>query len=64
MKADRLPGHGLVAEGRVWIPGQPVRGGAGRAVCGCGVESPELPNTSARKRWHREHKDAIRAGAS
>lgn len=33
----------------------------GRALCECGAESPVLPSTAARKRWHREHKDAIRA---
>lgn len=34
---------------------------SGRALCECGAESPVLPSTAARKRWHREHKDAIRA---
>ena len=33
----------------------------GAGYCECGAESPELPSTAARKRWHAGHKDAIRA---
>lgn len=35
---------------------------AGRTRCECGQWSPELPSNGARKRWHREHKTAVRTG--
>jgi hypothetical protein len=47
---DRVKGH-------AW---RPTKGGAGRALCECGKKSPVLPSTAARKRWHRQHKDAVR----
>lgn len=34
--------------------------GPGRGKCSCGALSEILPTRAARKRWHREHKDAIR----
>lgn len=50
-------------EGRVPDPfarwGQ--RNGPGSALCECGERSPDLPTTAARQRWHRDHKQAIRA---
>lgn len=56
----QLAGHGLRMEGRVnkyhgWGSGE------GRARCYCGEESPTLPTTAARQRWHREHKAQIAA---
>lgn len=60
MKANtRLAGHELRNEGRVYDGIHLVREGASR--CSCGEWSPLLPSSAARKRWHREHKDAIRA---
>ena len=29
--------------------------------CECGERAPTLPSDAARKRWHREHKEAVRA---
>ena len=54
-----LKGHTLLGEGR------PIetcfRGiGKGKAYCSCGQLSPVLECTAARKRWHKEHKQAIR----
>lgn len=58
----RLAGHELRHEGRVWNGVTREYGnGSGVTACTCGVESPYLPSTNARKRWHREHKDAVRA---
>ena len=34
--------------------------GKGKAYCSCGQLSPVLECTAARKRWHKEHKQAIR----
>ena len=56
----QLAGHGLQHEGRVphtWDYGS----GEGVAECACGAQSESLPTTAARKRWHEQHKDAIRA---
>lgn len=57
----RLAGHGLVAEGRVWVvgSGRAPQNGEGRGVCGCGAESPMLGSTRQRRQWHREHKADI-----
>ena len=52
-----VKGHTLLFEGRV----STYHGygtGPGRGRCSCGAESETLPTTAARKRWHREHKDA------
>lgn len=62
-KSTILRGHGLVAEG--WAHGangsrMPFRGVPGHGKCECGALSDELPNTASRKRWHREHKEAVR----
>lgn len=60
MKPNRLPGHELRNEGRVYdLHGQ--RTCCGPAICSCGAQSEELHSTAARQRWHRQHKDAIRA---
>ena len=34
--------------------------GLGRATCSYGEVSPQLFNSSARRKWHREHKLVIR----
>ena len=36
-------------------------GGDGHGVCLCGAISPHLASSVARKRWHAQHKDAVRA---
>jgi hypothetical protein len=62
-KQLRVPGHTLPWEGRVsdYTAYWGVRGGSGRTHCSCGEQSPELPSTAARQRWHREHKEAFLA---
>ena len=59
MSGNRLPGHTLPFEGKVY--GYGYRVNYGRARCSCGAESPPLDSDAARKRWHREHKDEVRA---
>jgi hypothetical protein len=57
---NRLPGHELKREGRIFdVLG--YRGKVGAAVCSCGWRSAVLDSDAARKRWHRDHKDAVRA---
>lgn len=60
MKDTRLSGHGLLYEGRTrgWYRSETM--GPGPAICSCGAESPPLPTTAERKRWHAQHKDAVR----
>lgn len=58
MTSNRLPGHTLRFEGKVYGYNHTVR--QGRARCTCGAESLVLDSDAARKRWHREHKDEIR----
>jgi len=64
MKPNRLVGHGLRDEGRVKDPAGRLWNCEGSTRCECGERSPVLPTTAARKRWHREHKDAVRDGAA
>ncbi|MFY1595453.1 hypothetical protein [Micromonospora sp. WMMD737] len=59
MKTNRLAGHTLPNEGRISRDGYPVC--CGPAVCSCGARSEGLHGANARKRWHRQHKDNIRA---
>jgi hypothetical protein len=63
MKPNRLVGHELPDEGRIRDPFGPwgLSNGKGATRCSCGQGSPLLPSTAARRRWHRKHKDAIRA---
>lgn len=51
--SKRLKGHALCNEGKDygWTP---------RGICTCGEMSLPLKSIAARKRWHREHKDASR----
>ena len=55
----RVNGHGLRHEGRYWNGWTYVSGGMAPGICECGAKSPELPTAVARKRWHREHKEAV-----
>ena len=61
MKANRLPGHTLPTEGRLYDE-HGNRAAVGSVTCSCGVPSPVLPSTTKRLLWHRYHKDHIRAG--
>ena len=65
----RLAGHGLEGEGIAHEPGQEVEhrvcGGVwgsrtGYGLCECGATSPVLESDSARRKWHKAHKDEIR----
>lgn len=59
MRSNRLAGHELPDEGRVYENGiYPVQQGVG--VCSCGEKSQQsLPSANARKKWHRDHKNDI-----
>ena len=61
MKTNRLAGHTLPDEGRVRGKGfRFVSDGVG--LCSCGATSERmLTSDGARKRWHRQHKDEVRA---
>ena len=50
-----LRGHALRHEGRV-IGTIAMHNGVGIAYCSCGSHSPVMESTSARKRWHKQHK--------
>ena len=66
MTDNRVKGHTLVGEGwplnyrgdRLYTTSQ------GHARCSCGLASGLLQTNRQRKQWHREHKDAIRAGGA
>ncbi len=63
-RSNRLAGHTLPFKGRVHL-GTTIIGdgnGQGRTKCSCGDDSPMLPSTAARKKWHRDHKNDIRSG--
>lgn len=62
MPSPRLAGHFLWWDGKACDPTGRAHHGTGHAHCECGERSPELPSNRARKQWHREHKDALRAG--
>ena len=63
----RVDGHRLLSEGaphddrgkRIGYYG--TSAGTGRALCGCGAKSPNLPSSPKRKQWHREHKAEVLA---
>jgi hypothetical protein len=63
MRSNRLAGHELPNEGRIFPTGSFYSVPKGSTRCSCGEESPVLSSVNARKRWHREHKDAVRAAA-
>lgn len=61
--SGRVPGHTLAFEGAAHDD-HGVRlhhhtGNPGRAKCSCGELSDELPSGTARKAWHRRHKDDV-----
>jgi hypothetical protein len=59
---SRLAGHGLIQEGWPFIGTHlqaRYRSGPGMAKCECGSMSDVLPSASARKRWHRQHKEDL-----
>lgn len=68
-----LRGHALRNEGRPFVHERNLRGeyvlqrvfggSFGRAACECGAASPLYYTTAARKQWHREHKETVRARA-
>lgn len=65
--STRVPGHALIAEGEPYYENGRQRflwrgdGGEGRALCECGELSEALPFGDARKRWHRQHKEEVKA---
>ena len=69
MRRTNLKGHALWNGGKPYEPGGEEeeawvlvrRGWAGRGVCSCGEVSAVLDSDNARKRWHAEHKSAVRA---
>lgn len=64
--STRLPGHGLLREGKPWTRVgsdwiEVHSGHHGRGRCSCGEASPVLSSDAARKRWHRDaHKPEVR----
>lgn len=69
-----VPGHGLRYEGAPCVArdccasdgnhgNRNPYDSQGHAFCSCGAVSPCLSSTGWRKRWHREHKAAVVAGA-
>lgn len=56
-QAPVVSGHGLIMEGSPFgEKGSRVSGSTGRGKCRCGELSESLTSTSARRRWHRDHK--------
>jgi hypothetical protein len=71
MRRTALRGHALRGEGKAYVPageGLWERAGLpadlGRALCECGAVSDWHVSDAARKRWHAQHKAAVRAAAS
>lgn len=61
---NRLAGHTLPNEGKIWNGIRLASSFEGRATCSCGEESPtELKNAERRRIWHRRHKDDVREKA-
>lgn len=66
--SNRMPGHWLESEGaphdkkgrRLGSLWGYSTSGDGYGKCSCGKLSPLLPSGMARKKWHREHKEALR----
>lgn len=61
-----VPGHTLVSEGApyVWRKDRWARagwtvGGDGKGLCSCGATSEVLKSSTARRTWHRAHKEEI-----
>lgn len=70
MKRTAIRGHALQYEGRAaepdsigpsWPLLRLTYKSEGVAYCECGAQSPVLPSTAARQRWHRNiHKAEVR----
>lgn len=59
----RVAGHGLLREG--WPYGDDgiemfFKDDTGRGKCKCGAMSEPVETIAARRRWHREHKEAMK----
>jgi len=65
-----VKGHGLLREGAAHDENENYLGhytnriGGGVSVngygfCSCGIRSPRLESTAARRRWHNAHKAAV-----
>lgn len=55
-----VKGHTLLFEGAaLGMLGNDC--GLGVGGCSCGARSEELPSRASRKRWHKEHKQAVAA---
>jgi len=61
MTPNRLAGHILPNEGRINTNGLGTAQPCGPARCSCGATSGVLHSANARRRWHRQHKDEVRA---
>jgi hypothetical protein len=62
MRSNRLAGHALPNEGRLYEYENgiyPVQEGV--ATCSCGEKSDSLPSANARQKWHRDHKNDVRS---
>lgn len=60
-----VPGHTLPFEGKTkaqWMYSSRVASGVTK--CSCGEQSPMLPTTAARRRWHLTHKLEVLAARS
>lgn len=66
--STRLSGHELQREGKPyqWDGSRytPASGVRGKGLCSCGATSKVTDVDNERKRWHRSHKDTIRAQSS
>ena len=70
MRHTAIRGHALRSEGKAYERGDEqrwVRVSYGRAyqhlgvaLCECGETSERLDSDAERKRWHRQHKEAVR----
>jgi hypothetical protein len=49
-----LKGHALLFEGSA------LTSPKGCGGCSCGAFSPKLPSNSARKEWHKRHKNIVK----
>lgn len=63
--STRVPGHGLVREGRPHRANgeQMPAGSFGNGLCSCGAVSGMLETDGARRAWHTAHKLDVVTGA-
>lgn len=69
--STRLSGHGLLAEGKPFrlnketgMYERAAFGREGSGLCSCGAVGPWQYRDADRRRWHRRHKEEVRAEAS